>query len=240
MAMPKFPTAPIVSNGTSKITLTEEQEKWFRAVFPEYENSRIMKASGLKFATMHRMARELGLKKSKKGLHAILKRQAVRANRIKEKNGYYDRLRERGITPECREGYQRYLHSDRYRHPMTIMKERNPRRYKMAVKKRKETRIAILENEKRRISLGLPRRTNLCIPEVIYTKHQIHKRYSAKRRGYSLGYPYGDERMMLFYDDDTIRSVQFENNCKDAGFVILPDGDGVRAEHDYYITGKND
>jgi hypothetical protein len=63
--------------------LTDEQRAWLCKWFPEEENSRLMKASGMSHSTLHRFAREFGLTKSPKGIKRIKKRQAaVRTQRL--------------------------------------------------------------------------------------------------------------------------------------------------------------
>ena len=67
--------------------LTDEQRAWLCKWFPEEENSRLMKASGMSHSTLHRFAREFGLTKSPKGIKRIKKRQAAHVKRLCEKNG---------------------------------------------------------------------------------------------------------------------------------------------------------
>ena len=83
-----------------KIVLTAEQEDWLRTYFPLIENKRLMKLSGLKDSSLHRFAREFGLKKSEEGMHAIKKRQAAHIKRLCQKNGYYESMRGRPAPEE--------------------------------------------------------------------------------------------------------------------------------------------
>ena len=82
--------------------LTDEQRAWLCKWFPEEENSRLMKASGMSHSTLHRFAREFGLTKSPKGWKRIKKRQAAHIKRVCEKNGYYDSLRGKQPSEACR------------------------------------------------------------------------------------------------------------------------------------------
>ena len=82
--------------------LTDEQRAWLCKWFPEEENSRLMKASGMSHSTLHRFASEFGLTKSPKGWKRIKKRQAAHIKRVCEKNGYYDSLRGRQPSEACR------------------------------------------------------------------------------------------------------------------------------------------
>ena len=75
------------------IVLSKEQKKWLRRWFPEVENRRLMKAMGVTHSTLHRLARQMRLTKSEKGLKGIQKRNGARIKRALEKNGYYDSMR---------------------------------------------------------------------------------------------------------------------------------------------------
>lgn len=84
------------------VVLTPEQQQWFVTNFPEHENEKLMKASGLGWSTLHRYAREMHLQKSPEGLHRIMLRQGQKAKRTCEKNGYYDSIRGRKPSEQCR------------------------------------------------------------------------------------------------------------------------------------------
>lgn len=208
-----------------KYFLDHNQEEWLRTWFPETENSRLMKASGMTHSTLHRFARLYGLTKSKRGLHHIMKRQAKAANRTKERNGYYDSLRGKAPTEACMRSYQEYLKSDRYKHHLQILKERNPWRYAARRKAMSEHRKALIRREKARVVYGLPMKTNLHRMVTIkpYTRLQTFHRYSALKRGYILmaechegsGY-----RWKIFYDENTRRMPIFERNCVADGFTF--------------------
>ena len=101
--MDKFPGTITRMPPHGKIVLSEEQEAWFRKWFPEVENSRLMKASGLTHDSLHRLARARGLKKSKKGLAGIKKRQAAHIKKVCEKNGYYASMRGKAPCKACRD-----------------------------------------------------------------------------------------------------------------------------------------
>jgi len=56
--------------------LTVEQQDWLREVFPVTENIAIVRAMGICYPTLYRLAKLYGLKKTDEGLHAIRQRQA--------------------------------------------------------------------------------------------------------------------------------------------------------------------
>lgn len=63
-------------------TMTDEQKDWLRETFPVTENREIMKVMGVSWPTLHKIAHELGLKKSEEGLKAIRQRKCEEHKRI--------------------------------------------------------------------------------------------------------------------------------------------------------------
>ena len=233
--MPEFPGKLIRVGKFKQYELTDEQIQWLRDVYPVYENKRILKASGLKFSTMHRIRKKLGLVKSEEGLKGIKKRQAAHIKRLCTKNGYYASLRKK-VSDACREGFQRYVKSENYVHPLKILKEKEPRKYRKWCRNISKVRKATISEEQKRVRLGLPRKTKLTmVPEQCYTKRQVSHRYNALKKGYSVGHPVSNERYMIFYDGQTERSDRFENNLKKDGFSVKPSDYKVMSKHDYYI-----
>jgi len=210
----------------SKVSLTAEQEEWLCRWYPTIENSRLMDASGLSHSTLHRLAREKGLTKSEEGMRGIKRRQTTALMRTCRKNGYYKSLKGKAPSEACVDGYRKYLKSERYKHPMIIMKEKNPRKYKATVKRRREERKELIRKEKLRLLYGMPKKTNL--PDSLfvmapYTRSQTSHRYNALKRGYFLSEDKsekGGERYIIFYDDNTRRSALFEKNCIADGFTF--------------------
>lgn len=210
------------------IVLTDEQREWFIRWFPEEENAVIMKATGMTCSTMHRLARQYGLVKSEKGLRRIRKRQAAHIKRVCERNGYYDSLRQRGIPEACREGARRMHREIREGlrpHPMTVIKQRSPRKYKATMKRRSEARLELIRREKWRMRMGLSRQTRLTIICLQpFTRRQVNHRYSALKRGYYVMADCSEgsgERWNIYYDQDTQRSELFERNLIADGFNLV-------------------
>ena len=63
-------------------TMTDEQKDWLRETFPVTENREIMKVMGVSWPTLHKMAHELGLRKSEEGIKAIRQRKCEEHKRI--------------------------------------------------------------------------------------------------------------------------------------------------------------
>jgi len=207
--------------------LTAEQEAWLREVYPECENSRIVKASGMKGSTLHRFARSLGLTKSEKGLKGIMKRQAQKAKRINERSGYYDSLRGKTPSPAAVEGSRRMweeVREGKRENPWAIFKRTKPHASRALSKKRSAERKEMIRKERRRMELGLTRKTKLTVVVMRpYTRSQTAHRSNALKRGYIVSADcseQGGERWIIWWDDETDRSERFERNLVKDGFRV--------------------
>ena len=219
--MKPYPGQTEKRNGT--FVLTQEQKEWFCRWFPETENSRIAKAMGISVTSMHRIKRELGLTKSDKGMKAIKRRQAAQIKKVCQENGYYESLKGRQPSEKCKAAHREYLRSERFVHPLLILKEKNPRLYRKKMDERSRTRKELIGKDKWRVSVGLEQTTRMNLPQFNYTRREVNRRFLAKRRGYILGdysERYG-ERFTLYFDKDTNRTELFEKNCMADGFKIM-------------------
>ena len=210
-----------------KIVLTAEQEDWLRTYFPMIENKRLMKLSGLSDGALHRFARELGLKKSEEGMHAIKKRQAAHIKRLCQKNGYYDSMRGRPTPEEFLKANLKMwqeIREGKREHPIAKMKREHPRKYRLWQKRKSEERKELARKERLRMKYGMPPKTKIKVLSNPYTKTQVMHRCNALRRGYfyaedcSEG---GGYRYDIYYDDNTQRNERFEKNLVKDGFKVL-------------------
>jgi hypothetical protein len=217
----------VCSQKSKAFVLTAEQEAWLQKWYPLIEGKRLMKASGMKHATLHRFAVEMGLKKSKKGLRDIKKRQAAHIKRLCERNGYYDSLRGKPVSKACQEGTRRMwqeVHEGKRLTPLRKLQQDNPSKYRKMVQHMRESRTEIIRRENLRVKYGLPRTNRLkCIVMQKYTRSQVCHRHAAFKRGYILMQDCSDasgERWNIYYDADTQRSNRFERNLIKDGFKI--------------------
>lgn len=151
-----------VTSRAHPYTLNDEQQEWLRETFPVIENRKIMAVMGVSWPTLHKLAHELGLKKSAEGMKAIRQRK-------------------------CEE------HKSMNRHH----------------------RLLLLSGKQ------IDRCTNIRLQP--YTKRQIDLRRSALDRGYLLDENIKEGsrgRYAIYYDDDTVRSVRFEETCKRHGLRV--------------------
>lgn len=224
--MKPFPGGKLTRDHTrngAPYVLTEEQEAWLAEYFPKIENLRLADAMGISETQMHRFARKQGLKKSKSGLHAIMRRASKHANKTKDENGYHDSLRGKKPEPKVMEAYMAYFYSDRYIHPLHILKKKNPRKYKKLMKEWGEKRRETIKKERLRLFYGLKRKTKLRVSYQSYMPSQITCRSEALRRGYLLSEDKSDEggeRYKIFWDEETERSEKFEKRCNKHGFKL--------------------
>jgi hypothetical protein len=71
-----------VTSKSHPYTLNDEQKAWMAETFPVTENRKIMEVMGVSWPTLHKMAHELGLRKSEEGLKAIRQRKCEEHKRI--------------------------------------------------------------------------------------------------------------------------------------------------------------
>lgn len=207
--------------------LTDEQREWLCRWFPEVENSRLMAASGMTHSTLHRFARKFGLKKSVDGMRGIKKRQSAHIKRLCEANGWYDSLRGKApseATMLATKQMWQEIREGKRKHPLHVVKERNPARYKRLMRKKSELRKETISKERRRLDYGLPRQTRLkAVVMYPYTHRQTNHRYHALMRGYILMADCseeGGERYNIYYDEHTRRTELFERNLEADGFRV--------------------
>lgn len=225
--MKPFPGTVARTGKYNSYVLTEEQKEWLIRWFPVTENRRLVKASGLTESSLHRFARDLGLTKSEKGMKAIKRRQAAHIKRVCTKNGYYDSLRGKAPCDAAHEATRRMwqeIREGKREDPVTIMKRKNPHRYRQWMKRKSEERKEAIRRERMRMKWGLPRKTRLALVVMQpYTTSQICHRHNALKKGYILADTCEEgsgHRYMIYYDTETKRSQRFETNLVKDGFRI--------------------
>ena len=210
--------------------LNDEQREWLCRWFPTTENCRLAKAMGISLYKLHDFARELELTKSEAGLKAIKKRQTRRMAKTNERNGCYDRKRGHPVSEATREGSRKRwadVRAGLRETPQETAKRKHPRKWAASLVKRSENRRKLIEKEKRRMLYGLERKTKLTVIVMTpYKRSQVAHRHNALKRGYLLdedcreGQP---GRYVIYYDDQTTRSAEFEANCIADGFIFMRD-----------------
>lgn len=188
---------------TEKITLTPQQERWLIRHFKHTKNDEIMSRLGLSHSTLHRLARELGLKKSKqfmKKCQEATTQAAWRANRRK------------GWPPK---GY-RIPNRDKncFKKGVTNLQRLGPKRNAERIAKSAATRRETVRKEHARIVFGLPQKTKL---KIFSNPNRIQIRYQLKKRGYLVERG-GREAIVTPH---TQRSPRYEEKARREGMKII-------------------
>lgn len=208
--------------------MDDEQREWLVRWFPTVANCRLAKAMKVSLDVLKRLAKSLQLKKSEQGLKAIKRLQIREAVKTCEKNGHYAQMRGRRPSEATRQGAKQMwadIRAGKRVNHVLAMREKHPQKFKNRMRVMSAERKEMIRKEKLRMVYGLERHTTLQLALTPFRQSQLSHRYSALNRGYLLtedcseGSP---DRYTIFYDKDTQRSEQFEQNCKNDGFRIEP------------------
>ena len=177
-----------------KIELTEKQENWLKKHFLHTKNAEIAAKLGISEASVHRLARALGLKKSRQYMTKCQRETAEAAQRSHRLNGTYP---PKGFKIPRREEYQ-------YKPGETCRGRLGAKRDTERARKAAESRAKTWKSEKARATFGLPQRTKLRVIPVPRAKLQL--RYYLKKRGYILD----EVKRIAYYDENTKRGKRIE------------------------------
>ena len=202
------------SNGVKTYLLEGDLKKKFIKLFPKNSNRRMMEWFGISHSTLRRLKTELGLKKDMK---AIRHQLAMDTKKICEKNGYYASLRGKPLSEACQEGRRR-LRSSGF-HPMKVLKEKHPRRYKNVLRRRAEDRKELIRKERLREEYGLERKTKLNLPQRPITCSAASFKYMMIHKRNYFAVP--GHTWWLAYDSETNRSERSEATARKHGFEII-------------------
>lgn len=213
----KKPRFEIKKDKYGKYILDEKVEAEFRKVFPKRLNIEVMEYFGISFSAMQRIKRLWGLEKDK----ASVKRRTIKKIvRTCTENGYYESLK--GKRP-CDEAMRKTKEMrEAGFNPIGRLKETDPKRYKKFCKKISERVRAEIATDKKRMSWGLPQKTNRDLVVDPYTKSQTWRRSNAKKKGYILGdaSENSGERYTIYYDEATERDEILERGLCKIGFTV--------------------
>ena len=211
----QVPMRPHHKGGKDEYYLEGELKERSCQLFPKNSNRRLMKWFGISFSTLQRFRRELGLQKD---MRAIRKQLAKDIKKTCEKNGYYDSLRGHAPSEACQEA-TRKMWAEGF-HPMKHLKAKNPRRYRMVLRKLSEKRKELWHKERLRLKYGLERKTRLHIPlNNIPHRAAAHKYLMIRQCNYfadPLGDPY-----VVCYDSQTQRSARREATAAKHGLKVV-------------------
>lgn len=233
--MTAFPK-PLRRDGEhGRITLTPEQEAWVRRYFPTTKGATMRAMMGVSLSTFYRLVRSLGVSKTAATRARIYRACGKKGRETCERNGYYDSLRGKQLSPQCMEASrQRWLRvkDGELPSPRAQMRKERPRAYKQMVERVAVKRRRLIRMEKLRLMSGMAKETKLKLALNPYTRSQANHRCNALKRGYWFYEDcseQGGERYNIYYDQDTERLPRFEENLRNDGFNVL---DGTAAGND--------
>lgn len=204
------PEAPVIEprrpkRDCTKIVLTDEQQQWLRENYATTYNKDCAAHLGISESSVHRWARQLGLKKDPEWFHAVVLERVALMARLNRGHGNpgAKNLIIHGAKTRFRKGQ---TNRERYG------EENERRRIQRAAATRRET----LRKEKQRVRWGLPQQTKL---RVISNRKATDARYALKRLGYIIPHRCAFE---AFVTSATKRSATVENRARQSGITIIP------------------
>ena len=186
--------------------LTPDQEKYLKNHYKHTKNADLSDRLGISVRSVNRIAKSMGLEKSRQFIRKTQLEAANKANESHRKNGTYP---PKGyIIPRSEE----FWFKKGERPVDRIGKKRETERIRKSVESRNELR----KLEKARTLYGLPRQTKLNV--VKRPRSQIQLRYYLKRH---CGYIADRGGFIFYYTDETKRSTEIESRPR-TGFTFLP------------------
>ena len=214
---PKYPVQKVKSDkGYKMYVLTPEQEAVFRKLYPRTFNNRMSDLFGINSSMLHRIARDLGVKKNTK---VIRHKQAMAAKKTCEKNGYYDSIRGKRPSEACFEAVRRKRAEGFC--PLRQLKKKNPRKYRALMAKRSEQQKELWRKEEPRQRYGLTRHTKLRL-RVTNRRMSGQKHVMIKKRNY---FADPEDPTVVCYDSQTDRSEQMEATAQRHGLKVVEGGE---------------
>lgn len=201
------PEAPVITprrpkRDCTKIVLTGDQRQWLRDNFATTLNKDCAAHLGISESSLHRFAREMGLKKDPEWFHAlVIERCQLMARLTKGVGNDGKRNLMMGARHRFRKGQ---TNRERYGD------EKERQRIQRAAATRRET----IRKERQRVRWGLPQQTKL---RVFGNRKATYIRHSLKRAGYILQ---GRCAWEACYTIDTHRIPSLEQSAQQNGITI--------------------
>ena len=181
--------------------LTQEQREWFVANFDHTKNQELADHLGTSPRSVTRMARELGLWKTKEFVAAMQRNASehgARANRLMGGNAGAVNL-------------LKYGEATRFK-PGTIQRDRmSEEAYAAMLVKRGAARKELFRKERRRVIFGLEQQTNLRVVQC--PKEKVLLRNGLRKRGYEI--PRASNEATV--TNETRRSIRMEARAEKMG-----------------------
>lgn len=193
----------------SKIVLAPDQEKWLIAHFKHTKNEEIMARLGLTHSTLHRIARDLGLKKTRQFIKKCQLNAAQMGREACIVSGRYAALKgKRPPNGDANCFKKGQSNRDRF----------SPKRYKEINEKRRQTWLQTRAKDRARFTFGFEQKTKFRF--VKQPKSKVSYRYNMKKKGYIVDRAHN----VFFYPNEAMRRPIAERNGAKFGikFLLLP------------------
>lgn len=191
-------------------SLTEREVKWICNHYHNTKNRDILDKFGIGESTLHRVARQFGLKKTK---NFIKKTQAEANAKAVETVRIYD------LMPKGMEQCPWLVGKGHFAKGVSNLKRLGRKKERERLKKAHEKRNRSIASERRRIKYGMERKLRMNLSEdPEYARKQAITRHSMKTRGYEI------ERgsLLAYYTENTRRLGALEKRAENRGFSVRP------------------
>jgi hypothetical protein len=178
--------------------LTDKQQRWLIRHYKHTKNDDVMAKLGLKHSTLHRIVRELGLKKSAQFVRKCQANATQHAHAANRRNNWPPKGY---IIPKSRE----YCFKPGESNLQRLGEAKNRQRVDKAHAKRNQT----IACDRRRILFGLEQQTKMKL--VASARCKIAYRHVLKKKGYVIA----RDGKTAYYTDTTNRSAVMERTAAD-------------------------
>lgn len=171
--------------------------------FKHTPNAEVCKKLGISLATMHRIKRELGLKKSRQFMKKWSEIGVKRAREVNRANNW---------PPK---GYI-IPNTNRFKKGESNRDRLSRRRYKACLEKRRASWRKTYDDDKRRWKWDLPQKTKFRFSAQTVSKRSF--RYNMKKHGYIVD----RDKNIFYYPNEEMRRPIAERNGAKHGITFLP------------------
>lgn len=189
---------------TERIVLTPKQERWLTNHFKHTKNSECAERLGISLRSVVRIARKLGLAKSRQFMARCQRETADAAKESHRRNGTYP---PKGFRIPKREVGQ-------FKPGVSCRARLGAKREDERIRKSAESRRATIKKERARIVWGLEQKTKL---KLVTNPKKIQYRYELRQRGYHVARGASEAYVMPL----TQRSLKIESNARKYGIRVI-------------------
>lgn len=191
-----------------KRILTQSERKWLVSHYKHTKNDDIQKRLGICKGTLHRLAREYGLKKSKQFMRKVATENSMLAWKVNRANNW---------PPK---GYKIPRSDEFCMKPGEALKDRvSPKRWKEMCEKRRLTWLANRKRDRARFVFGFDQKTKHRF--VVQSRSKVCYRSNMKKKGYIVDV----EKNVFCYTSEQMRRPTAERNGAKYGITFRPISD---------------